>query len=412
MILHITDNLALGGTASLLLRTLCGLQERGCEVQLCVLGSQSRNYDWEWVPERITYLDLPGDYRRPDQLWQMVRQLRALVRRERPQLLHSWLWLSDYVTALANAPLRLPHVSHIVDRRTWQESRHWKHRFRRWATRRAFTKVGTRFLAVSQAARQFALDTLGLDPQRCDVAWNSIDVEQFTDVPAARFLVASEEGDRCGKWGQEPFVPSTLRAVPAKGSCPHFPLVLGMASRLAPEKGHRYMLDALAQLRQAGRPVRLLMTGGGPYQAELLEYARRLGVNDVAEFVGCVDSVKEFLQCIDVFVVPSIDSEGLPTTILEAMAAGRLVLATNVGGAAEAIDHGVSGLIVPPRDPAALAHAIEQIWTDRPAARSMVAAARTRVHEQFSMNSMLDVILEMYRQQVGGRKLPACVHAG
>lgn len=383
--LHITDNLALGGTASLLLRTLRGLEQRGCGVQLCVLGSRARNHDWEWLPEQVTYLNLPGDYRRPDQLWRMVREVRAVIRREAPQLVHSWLWLSDYVAALAVAPLGLPHVSHIVDRRTWQESRQWKHRLRRWATRRAFAKAGTRFLAVSQAARKFAIDTLELPPERCGVAFNSIDVEPFAGVPPARFLSESQHAA---------------------------PLVLGMASRLAPEKGHVYLLDALAELRRAGLPVRLLMTGEGPYQAELQQHARRVGVSEAAEFVGCVASVQEFLQRLDLFMVPSIDSEGLPTTILEAMAAGRLVVATDVGGAAEAIEQGVSGLIVPPRDAAALARAVERVWQDRAAARSMVDAARTRVQEQFSMNRMLDVVLETYRQLDRGGKLLVGVAAG
>ena len=97
-------------------------------------------------------------------------------------------------------------------------------------------------------------------------------------------------------------------------------------------------------------------------------------------------------------MVPSIDSEGLPTTILEAMAAGRVVVATDVGGATEAIRDGVDGMIVQPRDAAALASALEILGMERSFCNGLTKSARRRVLKHFSMSVMLDRVCGSYRQ--------------
>ena len=169
-----------------------------------------------------------------------------------------------------------------------------------------------------------------------------------------------------------------------------------MASRLEPEKGHAVLLDALAEFRSRGGRARLLITGQGEYRKELQRQIVQLHLSEQVEFVGFVESVKQFLTEVDVFLVPSVDSEGLPTTILEAMAAGRAVIASDVGGATEAIRHQVDGLIVPARNATALADAIEGIASDPSAARAMCESARQRVQECFSMTTMMKTVVRSY----------------
>ena len=343
------------------------LSESGVDVGVCVLGRESNVHPWQWLPAECRFLNLPGDYRKPWQTARMVSAVSAVIREQQPDLLHSWLWLSDFITARANPTGHVPHLSHIVDRRTWQESNQFRHRLRRWLTRQAFERSRTRFLAVSHAARQFAIDTLGLDAERVEVAWNSIEVEEFADVPPSAYFAGERDE-----------------------------LILGMASRLEPEKGHLVLLEALAEFRSRGGRARLLITGRGEYQKELQRHIERLQLADHVEFVGFVESVKQFLAEIDLFLVPSVDSEGLPTTILEAMAAGRPVIATDVGGATEAIRHQVDGLIVPAGDPGAISVAIEDLVNNSNAVGALCKSARKRMQDCFSMSSMLQTVLEHY----------------
>ena len=114
-----------------------------------------------------------------------------------------------------------------------------------------------------------------------------------------------------------------------------------------------------------------------------------------------------FLAGIDIFLVPSIDSEGLPTTILEAMAAGRIVVATDVGGAAEAIVDQKSGVIVQPRDARSIADAIAKISVNRDSASLMARNARLAVTEKFSMPQMIQTIERVYAK-VNGEEYRSC----
>lgn len=349
------------------------LEKRGVSVGFVVLGQSSRTHLTSYEPNHLIHLEQSADYRKPWQVLRLVQMVRKEIQQFQPTLLHSWLWTSDYVTAKANAGGKLPHISHIVDRRSWQESSKLKHRLRKWSTKRAFRQSGTRFLSVSEAAKQFAVKHLCLSPNRIDVALNSIDASEFNKI------------------GKSPFF---------SGNCPE--LILGMASRLEPEKGHEYLLIAMRSLRNEGHKVRLAITGKGGNRERLEELVQELKIDDCVNFVGFVDSVADFLASIDVFVVPSIDSEGLPTTILESMAAGRLVVATDVGGATEAIANDQSGLIVPPANVDALVVSIRQILDNPNQMNQLIERARTRVAEHFTVTKMCDRVIDTYRSVLPG----------
>jgi glycosyltransferase involved in cell wall biosynthesis len=114
--------------------------------------------------------------------------------------------------------------------------------------------------------------------------------------------------------------------------------------------------------------------------------------------------VKSFLADIDVFLVPSVDSEGLPTTILESMAAGRVVVGADVGGAVEAISSGVNGLIVPPKDATAIADAVALLHANRSFGGQMADKGIEVIREKFAMSGMLDTIQETYQQMMKGTR--------
>lgn len=365
-ILHIIDNLNLGGSQLLAARVMSASQFAGYDVGLVVLTNFPQQHIEETLPDFVRQFDFDGDYRRWGALRRWSRELESIIKNFQPDLLHSWLWLSDMVAGLAGGRMKLPHVAHLVDRRAWLESQAWKHKYRRWITQRVYHRSDARFLAVSQAVAEHASRHLSIDLQRINVAWNSIDVEPFAEIPSSN----AWEVDR--------------------------PLILGIAARIEPEKGHRFLLEALSVLRGLKVPVRLRVTGEGSAKPALVEEVDRRGLGDCVEFTGWIKSVREFLQSIDVFVVPSIDSEGLPTTILEAMAAERLVIATDVGGAREAVRNDFEGWIVPPRDGNGLAAALLRAHQHRQLAGSLARQARGRVRKLFHMPRMMETIFELY----------------
>ncbi len=160
--------------------------------------------------------------------------------------------------------------------------------------------------------------------------------------------------------------------------------------RLVAKKGYPVLLHALRLLSDRGHRLRCRIVGGGPDAADLASLAERLGVAGVVDFVGArahQQVAEEYLRA-DVFVQASIvladgDRDGVPNSVLEAMASGLPVVASAVSGIPEAVTHGVSGLLVPQGDPAALARALSLIADDPTLAVSLSSGARAAVVERF-----------------------------
>ena len=166
--------------------------------------------------------------------------------------------------------------------------------------------------------------------------------------------------------------------------------VLGCCARLAEQKGHIYLLQALAEVRNRTKlNWQLLLVGDGPLKKELQNAAINLGISDRVSFLGARMDVPELLKVMDVFLLTSI-WEGMPLTILEAMAAGKAIIGTNVGGVPEVLENEVNGLLVPPRDIKAIASAIERMMDSEVFRKKISANAYEKFLEEFSLKHTLD----------------------
>jgi glycosyltransferase involved in cell wall biosynthesis len=172
------------------------------------------------------------------------------------------------------------------------------------------------------------------------------------------------------------------------------PLV-GVLSGLRPGKGLETMIEALALLRADGSGAELVVAGEGDERAALERLAATLGVADAVHLPGHSPDPYRFLAALDAFVLPSW-AESFPYSVLEAMAVGLPIVATDVGGIGEAIEDGASGLLVAPRDAGALATAARALLDDRAGAARLAEAARARRAELFSMAAMVGGTLEVY----------------
>jgi glycosyltransferase involved in cell wall biosynthesis len=178
---------------------------------------------------------------------------------------------------------------------------------------------------------------------------------------------------------------------------PHAPLLV-LVGRLARVKGQHQLITALALLEDADAVVVLAgkdIEAGGAYRAALERRAEELGVRERVVFTGYRDDVRALLAAAAVVVLPS-EIEGLPLVVLEAMAAGRPVVATAVGGTPELVAAGETGLLVRPGDAQALAAALDSLLRDPERRERMGAAARHRVERDFSLDATTAKVLAVY----------------
>ncbi len=166
-------------------------------------------------------------------------------------------------------------------------------------------------------------------------------------------------------------------------------------------KGHRYLLEAIAQLRGPRPNIRCFIAGDGSQRDALAEQARRMGLENSLRMLGGIGDPRTLFWAIDIYVQPSV-KEGLGVALLEAMACGLPPVASRAGGMVEVIEDRRSGLLVEAADSSALAQAISEL-IDSPAARSSIgAAARERVVRNFSMETMAQQTLALYQSSLAG----------
>jgi glycosyltransferase involved in cell wall biosynthesis len=165
--------------------------------------------------------------------------------------------------------------------------------------------------------------------------------------------------------------------------------VIGMAAVLEERKGHRYFLEAALSLKNQGFRLKYLIAGDGSLRADLHELTVRLGLQDDVEFLGFVTDISRFFAAIDIFVLPSLN-EGLGLSVLEAMASGKPVVASRVGGVVDAVLDSVTGFLVSPGDVEAISGAIRKLVQDQSLARTMGERGAERVRENFTMEQMAE----------------------
>jgi L-malate glycosyltransferase len=209
------------------------------------------------------------------------------------------------------------------------------------------------------------------------------------------------------RFAPRPPSPSLRAALAVPPSAP----VAVSVGRHVPEKGYRHLVDAAALVERTKPGVHWSLVGDGELRSGLEAQARRLGLASGVHFPGSRDDVADVLALADVFVLPS-ESEGFGRVLVEAMAMGRPVVATTVGGIPDVVVDGATGLLVAPADPAALADAVRALLDDPARATALGAAGRARAESTFSLGAHVDAVERVYDEVLGqvtpdaGRRWP------
>jgi sugar transferase (PEP-CTERM/EpsH1 system associated) len=241
--------------------------------------------------------------------------------------------------------------------------------------RRIYRPFVTDYIALSRDLEAYLTTRIGVAADRVAQIYNGVDATSFR--PPAN--------------GREPIADLPFRD-PALW-------VVGTVGRLQAVKDQVGLVRAFIRALELAPPqrkrMRLVVVGDGPLYAEARSLLREAGVSDLAWLPGERDDIAAILRGLDCFVLPSL-AEGISNTILEAMATGLPVIATDVGGNPELVTAGVTGELVPPADAEALAHRILFYGRHPDAARAAGRAGRARVEREFSLDRMVQRYLQLY----------------
>jgi glycosyltransferase involved in cell wall biosynthesis len=174
-------------------------------------------------------------------------------------------------------------------------------------------------------------------------------------------------------------------------------VVVALIGRLHPQKGHDYLLQAASRLKDSYPLCKYLFIGEGEWRSELESLVRKLSLQDKVVFLGFREDVPELLQTVDILAMPS-RMEGLPFVLLEAMATGLPVVASDLECLREVISHGENGFLVPVGDSVALANAIEHVLQNKHLRKEIGRKARETVVQRFNLQTMLDETERLYRK--------------
>ncbi len=383
-VLYLIDSLGHGGAEHQLALTVAALDRERFQCYVCHLHPQSYvagQIASQGVP--IFNLGLPHGKRH----WlKALRQVRSLIGSLKVHLVHTSLFESDIVGGVAGRLSGVPVVGtlcsiggesdrlidnpHLSPLKLAITTRVWGSIIRRYHRRT---------VAISQAVKDSAVKTYRVPEDRLTVIYRALPDDWF------------DGGLHDRGW-------ALRKALGLDEASP----VLLTVGRLVPQKGQRYLLEAMPSVLAQCPNARLLIVGTGELENTLKSLAVQLGIEGAVQFLGRREDVRELLALSDIFVFPSL-FEGLGVSLLEACGMGVPCVASRVGPIPEVIEDGVTGLLVPPRQPQALAEAILCLASDRERARAMGQRARQVAQERFSVSRMVGALEGLYMEVLGQR---------
>ncbi len=367
-VLLVLDQFAktLGGGERIVLKLAGLLSKYGYRVSILTFSADPESAALQSPPCPIYLLSLPRTY--DLHALRAAFELRHFLREQRIQIVQTFfessdLWAGFVTKTMSDAKL-------IWSRRDMGILRGRKHSF----AYRLMSRMPDKVFAVSEQVRQHCISVDGIDPIQVQTIYNGLDLADWTGLS---------------------------KPVTTPGE-----FVVATVGNIRRVKGHDVLIRGAASVVAEFPSVVFTIAGEvlePAYFEELQELIRDLNLSKHIRFAGNIKDLREYLSAAHVFVLPS-RSEGFSNAIVEAMAASLPVVATNVGGNAEAVEEGVSGFIVPSEDVPALASAITRLLSDPSTAERMGAEGRRLAAERFTTDAMMREITLVYADVLAGTR--------
>ncbi len=295
-----------------------------------------------------------------------IFKLASLMRAERIKIVHTHMYASSIAGMAAARLAGIP--GKVVNMHSLHE---WHSRRRILIAAKLFG-YADKIITVSNAIGCDLARRLRLPPDKIITIHNGVDLARFE--PKSAVCIGKE----------------TLGIKKNE-------LVIGAVGRLVAFKGFKYLLRAFHTVSARRSDTKLVIVGGGELKDKLMQEAQLLGIADKVIFAGRQEDVIPYLSSFDLMVMPSI-TEGLPNALLEAMAMGKPVVASNVGGIPEVIEDKVSGFLAPSKDSQELALAVETLLADKELRLNVGQAGRRRVEKFFSIERVYKQTVSLYKE--------------
>lgn len=366
----IINSLARGGAETQLLRLAGELVRRGWVVTLITFLPDNDLSD-EAARQGVENVALRSDGRRAVTV---VPAISKIVRDRHADVVLSFLYHSNIVARLVGLRHRIPVVCSVRNEYFGSQRRE---RLLRWTDRLAIATVANSRTTADSLRRRGLVS-----PERSGVILNAIDEDAFRALPEARARVRASLDIASGQF------------------------LWLCAARLQPQKDLPNLISAVQLLAGRGVPVRVVVAGDGALRQQLEAMLTTAGLQEHVSFLGLRSDIPELLAACDAVVLPSA-YEGLPNIVMEAMAAGRPVVATDVGGVRELVNHDITGLVVPASDPARLSLAMEALMgLPEEQRRQMAERAVLRIRQLCGHREVMDQWEALLLQGAGRGKNP------
>ena len=360
-VLQLITRLPIGGAERLIADTVRKLDRSRYEPVVCCIqarGELAAEIERAGVP--VVCLDRMKTKRFD---WSAVAALERLLGSERIDLVHSHLYHANLYGRLACLRAGVPAVASVHNTYT-------RPKLHRRLINRFLARTTKRVIAVSEDIKRDLIRHDGIPAERIAVISNGVDfarVSSATTRAQARLRLGIGEAT----------------------------VAVGCVARLEEQKGHRFLLEAMSLLRDL--PMRLLVVGDGRLRADLEQRAASLGIGESTTFLGMRSDVPDILPALDIYAMPSL-WEGLSIALLEAMAAGLAVVATDVGGVRQVFGEDECGVRVSPGNPGELARAMRTLAVGPERRAALGTLARRRAVEHFSLDATLAALATVYDQ--------------
>lgn len=352
-VLHLCASLSVGGAERFLLGLAERLDRRRFEMHICCLNVLRGNALQQEFEQLGLPLHIIGTKRFYD--LRSIREVARYVRRHQIDIIHTQLANADIVGRLVGRMLNRPVVSTLQNEPRDYSRHRWIHD---WMSRVTARYLATELIPVSDRLRRQFIAEWHIPVDRIHTIYNAVPMEEYLAIP---------EGDPQHADGDGPIITNV--------------------GRLNPQKAQHNLLAAAKLVLEQRPDARFMIVGQGRLDQPLKEQAQRLGIAERVTFTGLRKDIPAVLAQTDIFTLPSL-WEGLPLTAIEAMAAARPVVLTDVGGNSELVQSGVNGMIVPPDDVDTLAATLVELLNDEQRRAEIGRAARQRVQHDFSIDTI------------------------
>ncbi len=369
-VMQIIDSMNLGG-AEVLLRDLTqALLAYDLKVNVCYNTSGPVAKEIEAMGVQTTCLPRLGRVD-PVLLWRIYREIKRI----KPDIVHTHLFKSDFHGRLAARLAGTPVVISTI------------HSCLNWAKNPILgsiygsnARLADHIIAVSDEVRDYCIKYLHLDPKKITTIANAIPLDRFGDQRVAGITIR-----------QELNIPSSA-------------LVIGIVARLSEPKDHANFLRAAQKILIDAPETYFLIVGDGSLGEFLKALAVTLGIQKSTIFCGARQDIPAMMGVLDILVFSSL-WEGLPVALLEGMASFLPVVATSVGGIPGVIQHGLTGLLVPPGSPDSIAEACLKLIKDAPLRKEIGRAGCAQVRANYGMDGMISKTIGLYQTLLQGSEV-------